>query len=103
ATAFSDVYRDFFEPAFADTTTGLRSQQGPTVYERNGTAHGPSAVSFRLPQSPDRYFNSLKPGQGIWVKAADTADSLYVRRSDTALYAFPLSLPTPRERVRSAG
>ena len=26
AIEFPDVYRDFFEPAFADTTTGLRSQ-----------------------------------------------------------------------------
>ena len=104
AIAFSDVYRDFFEPAFADTTTGLRAQPGPTLYEKNGTAHGGSASSFRLPQSPERYFATLKPGQGVWVTAADTAEtSVYVRRSDTAVYAFPLQVPTPRERVRSAG
>ena len=104
ATAFSDVYRDFFEPAFADTTTGLRAQPGPTVYEKNGNVHGASSASFRLPQNPERYFAMLKPGRGVWVTSADSAEtSIYVRRSDTALYAFPLQVLTPRERVREAG
>ena len=86
----------------SDTTTGLRAQPGPTVYEKNGTAHGVSTASFRLPQSPDRYFATLKPGQGVWVTSADSAEtSIYVRRGGDVLYAFPVQ--TPPERVRQAG
>src|SRR5581483_6700473 len=73
ATAYSDVYRDFFAPDSADTTTGLRALPGPVIYDKNGTPHG--AQSFRLPQSPDRYFASLKPGRGVWVTAADSPDT----------------------------
>jgi len=102
ATEFADVYRDFFEPAFADTTTGLRAQPGPVVYQKDGNAHG--QASFRLPQSPTRYFATLKPGQGVWVSAAETAGtSVYVRRTDDALYAFPLQVPTRGQGVRRAG
>ncbi|HJT17770.1 MAG TPA: hypothetical protein VJ853_10295, partial [Thermoanaerobaculia bacterium] len=102
ATAYSDVYRDFFEPDFADTTTGLRSVPAPVIYDKNGTAHG--TPSFRLPQSPDRYFVTLKPGSGVWVTAADNpATSLYVRRTDVSLYAFPLQTPTVTEHIREAG
>src|SRR5437660_5742003 len=102
AIEFPDVYRDFFEPAFADTTTGLRSQPGPVVYNKSGSAHG--SASFRLPESPAQYFATLKTGQGVWVNAADTAGtSIYVRRSDNALYAFPLQEPTGGQQVRQAG
>jgi len=102
AIEFPDVYRDFFEPAFADTTTGLRSQPGPVVYDKSGSAHG--SASFRLPESPAQYFATLKTGQGVWVNAADTAGtSIYVRRSDNALYAFPLQEPTGGQQVRQAG
>src|SRR5437867_3373898 len=102
ATEFADVYRDFFEPAFADTTTGLRVQPGPVVYEKDGNAHG--QASFRLPQSPARYFETLKPGQGLWVSTAETSGTaVYVRRTDAALYAFPLQVPTGGQRVRRAG
>ena len=101
ATAYADVYRDFFEPAFADTTSGLRSQPTPAVYERDGNVHGPT---LRLPQSPTRYFATLKSGQGVWTGAAETAGtSVYVRRSDNALYAFPLQVPTLQQQVRRAG
>jgi len=102
ATEFADVYRDFFEPSFADRTTGLRSQPGPVVYDKDGNLHG--SASFRLPQSPARYFATLKPGKGVWVTAADTkGTSIYIRRSEEALYAFPLQVPTLRQRIRQAG
>ena len=102
AMTFSDTYRDFFEPDFADTTTGLRAQPGPVVFDRSGITHG--NPSFRLPQSPDRYFATLKPGQGEWVTAADAAGtSLYLRRTDAALYAFPLQEATLAEQIRDAG
>src|SRR5207237_8880505 len=39
-----------------------------------------------------------------WVNAADTAGtSIYVRRSDNALYAFPVQEPTGGQQVRQAG
>ena len=101
ATAtYSDIYRDFFEPAFADTTSGLRAQPAPTVYEKNGNARGPSTV--KLPQSPERYFSMLKSRQGLWVSAAQ-GSSVYLRRSDDVLYAFPLQVPTRVEQVRRVG
>jgi len=101
ATAtYADVYRDFFEPSFADTTSGLRAQPSPTVYERNGNARGPSTV--KLPQSPERYFSMLKSGQGLWVNATQ-GFSVYLRRSDEVLYAFPLQIPTRGQEVRRAG
>ena len=40
ATTFADVYRDFFEPSFDDTVTGLRPQREIVVYDRDGNAHG---------------------------------------------------------------
>jgi signal transduction histidine kinase len=102
ATAIADVYRDFFEPSFADTATGLRAQPGPVVYERDGNPHG--TASFRLPQSPSWYFATLKPGQGLWVNAAERAgSSIYVRRTENTLYAFPLQVPTLSQQVRRAG
>jgi signal transduction histidine kinase len=100
ATAYSDVYRDFFEPGFADTITGLRAQPAPTVYEKNGNVQGTTTV--RLPQSADVYFATLKNGQGAWVSAA-AGTSVYIRRSDDVLYAFPLQVPTWMQQIRRAG
>jgi signal transduction histidine kinase len=102
ATAYADVYRDFFEPSFADTTSGLRAQPTPTVYDKDGNTRGPSTV--KLSQSADRYFATLKSGQGVWVSASEgTGTSVYLRRSDNILYAFPLQVPTPGQQVRRAG
>ncbi len=102
ATAFADVYRDFFEPAFEDTTTGLHAQREPVVYDRGGNVHGTNVV--RLPQSPPWYFASLKPGRGVWVDPADRSGSaVFVRRTEDALYAFPLQVPTIGQQVRRAG
>ncbi len=100
ATAYSDVYRDFFEPGFADTITGLRAQPAPTVYEKNGNVQGTTTV--RLPQSADVYFATLKNGQGTWVSAA-AGTSVYIRRSEDVLYAFPLQVPTWMQQMRRAG
>ncbi|PYQ48044.1 MAG: hypothetical protein DMF59_17235 [Acidobacteria bacterium] len=101
ATAtYADIYRDFFEPSFADTTTGLRAQPSPTVFEKNGNSRGPSTL--KLPQSPERYFTMLKSGQGLWVNAAQ-GSSVYLRRSDDMLYAFPVQVPTFGQQVRRAG
>jgi nitrogen fixation/metabolism regulation signal transduction histidine kinase len=102
ATAFADVYRDFFEPAFADTATGLRSQPGPTVYDKNGNPRGPATV--KLPENPERYFSIVKNGKGLWVSPSDsTGTTVYLRRSEDVLFAFPLQIPTARQQVRRAG
>ncbi|MEA2164585.1 MAG: two-component system, NtrC family, nitrogen regulation sensor histidine kinase NtrY [Thermoanaerobaculia bacterium] len=102
ATTFADVYRDFFEPSFDDTVTGLRPQREIVVYDREGNAHGTSTV--HLPQSPASYFATLKPGSGVWIEQNEGAGSaVYVRRTDDALYAFPLQVPTRGQQVRRAG
>jgi nitrogen fixation/metabolism regulation signal transduction histidine kinase len=102
ATTFADVYRDFFEPSFDDTVTGLRPQREIVVYDRDGNPHGTTTV--RLPQSPASYFASLKPGRGIWIEENEGAGSaVYVRRTEDALYAFPLQVPTRGTQVRRAG
>jgi signal transduction histidine kinase len=102
ATAYADVYRDFFEPSFADTTSGLRAQPAPTVFDKDGNTRGPSTV--KLPQSADRYFAILKNGQGIWVNSSEgTGTAVYLRRSENVLFAFPIQVPTPGQQVRRAG
>jgi len=102
ATTFADVYRDFFEPSFNDTVTGLRPQREIVVYDRDGNAHG--ATTVRLPQSPASYFATLKSGNGVWIEENEGAGSaVYVRRTDDALYAFPLQVPTRGQQVRRAG
>ena len=102
ATAFADVYRDLFESNAEDTTTGLRAQREPTVYDRNGYVHG--TPLFRPPQSPTWYFQRLKPASGMWVDGVNGAGSaIYLRRADDAIYAFPLQIPTPGDHVRRAG
>ena len=100
STTFADVYRDFFEPSADDASTGLHAQRDPVVYERNGNVHG--TPGFRLPQSAAWYFAALKPGAGTWV-AADGGSSIYVRRTDNALYAFPLPVATTQQEIRRAG
>jgi signal transduction histidine kinase len=99
ATAFADIYRDFFEPSFEDTATGVHTIQEPIVWDRSGNVHG--TPTFRLPQSPAWYFASLKPGRGTWADAGDS--SVYVRRTDNALYAFPLLVPGNAQKIRRAG
>src|SRR5438270_7976806 len=102
ATTFADVYRDFFEPSFDATVTGLRPQREIVVYDRNGNPHGTTTV--RLPRSPASYFAALKPGNGVWIEENEGAGSaVYVRRTEDALYAFPLQVPTRGQQVRRAG
>ena len=102
ATTFADVYRDFFEPAFDDTVTGLRPQREIVVYDRDGNPHGSTTV--RLPKSPSFYFAALKPGHGMWIEENEGAGSaVYLRRTDDAIYAFPLQVATRGQQVRRAG
>jgi len=102
ATTFADVYRDFFEPSFDDTVTGLRPQREIVVYDTDGNPHGTTTV--RLPKSPTSYFATLKPGSGIWIEENEGAGSaVYVRRTEDALYAFPLQVATRGQQVRRAG
>ena len=99
ATSFADAYRDFFEAANEDVTTGLHAQREPVVYDANGSAHG---NGIRLPQSPMWYFAHLKPGAGTWAEERN-GTAIYVRRADNALYAFPVDVPTAGEQFRRAG
>ncbi len=103
ATAFADIYHDFFEVGGAeDLSTGLHPQGEPAVFDPDGNVHG--ATNIRLPQSPAVYFSTLKPGRGIWVKGPLAESSaIYLRRTDNTLFAFPLSVPTFAQSVRGAG
>ena len=102
ATSFADVYRDFFEAGSEDVTTGLHAQGEPAVYDKDGNAHG--AASVRLPQNPAWYFATLKPGRGIWVTGPlNDSSAIYIRRTEEALFAFPLAIPTFAQQIRRAG
>ncbi|HKS22261.1 MAG TPA: ATP-binding protein [Thermoanaerobaculia bacterium] len=98
AVTFADAYRDFFDPDSDEPSIGLHVQREPVVYDRDGNVHG---SSVRLPQSAKFYFATLKPGRGTWIE--DAGSAIYVRRTDEALYAFPLSIATPGGQVRRAG
>ncbi len=101
ASAFADVYRDFFNTT-DDDPTGMHPQREPAVYDRDGVPQ--STVTYRLPQSPAHYFARLEPGAGVWVRSADLDKPvLYVRRSETALYAFPLQVATAGQQIRRFG
>jgi signal transduction histidine kinase len=101
STSVADIYRDFFEASGEDVTTGLHAQGEPAVFDRSGNAHG---STLRLPQNPAGYFAMMKPGHGMWLQGPrDGPSAIYLRRTDTALFAFPLQLPTRGQQVRRAG
>ena len=101
ATAFADVYRDFFETE-TENASSLHPQREPAVYDASGNAQ--SAVTYRLPQNAASYYNRLKPGSGMWVRVGDPdVSALYLRRTENALLAFPLQIPTLGQQVRRAG
>jgi signal transduction histidine kinase/HAMP domain-containing protein len=101
ATTFADVYRGFFDTGSDDTTTSLRSQRELVVYDAAGNAHG--NIDLRLPLSPTTYFAGLKSGHGMWLQGSGGGEQIYVRKSENALYAFPLRLATSGQNVRRAG
>ncbi|HEX4936310.1 MAG TPA: HAMP domain-containing protein, partial [Gemmatimonadaceae bacterium] len=101
ATAFADIYRDFFE-SDGEEAVGIQPQRTPAVYDRTGAPK--SNVTVRLPQKPTWYFERLKAGTGIWVPSPQEEGSMvYVRRTEQALYAFPVDRPTVAQQVRRAG
>ncbi|MGZ8866867.1 MAG: ATP-binding protein [Thermoanaerobaculia bacterium] len=101
ATAFADIYRDFFE-SDGEEAVGIQPQRTPAVYDKTGAPK--SNVSVRLPQKPTWYFERLKPGTGIWVPSPQEEGSMvYVRRTEQALYAFPVDRPTLAQQIRRAG
>lgn len=101
AVSSADIYRDFFQSGVEDLTTGLHAQREPAVYDAAGNAHG---VTIRLPQSPGFYFTRLKPGSGMWIEQPNAdPPAIYLRRADTALFAFPLQVPSTAELVQRAG
>ena len=102
ATTFADIYRDFFEPSLDDEVSGLHPQREVVAYDWDGNVHG--GVPLRLPQSPARYFANLKRGSGTWVRGSDSASAaIYLRRTDNALYAFPLQVASRGQQIRRAG
>jgi signal transduction histidine kinase len=101
ATSFADVYRDFFESS-RDDAAALHATRDPIVYDRMGNIHG--TPNFRLPYSTAWYFAALPSGHGLWVNREGESDaSVYLRRTDNAIYAFPVLIPTGAQRIRRAG
>jgi signal transduction histidine kinase/HAMP domain-containing protein len=99
--ASADVYRDFFQSGAEDLTTGLHAQREPAIYDAAGNAHG---ATVRLPQSPSFYFTRLRPGSGMWIEQPDAdPPAIYLRRAETALFAFPLQVPDATQLVQRAG
>ena len=98
-TAFADVYRDFFESQ-PDRAPELHRQPEPAVYDPGGNQL--NTVTLTLPQSPATYTARLKPGQGAWVDTGEQTH-IYLRRTENALYAFPLQKRTMGPLIRSAG
>ncbi|MEO6260465.1 MAG: ATP-binding protein [Thermoanaerobaculia bacterium] len=102
ATTYADVYRDFFEPSLDDRVSGLHPQREVVVYDRDGNVQG--GVPLRLPQSPVHYFASLRMGSGAWVRGSDSGGAaIYLRKTDNALYAFPLQVASRGQQIRRAG
>ncbi|HKO59231.1 MAG TPA: hypothetical protein VJ276_25415, partial [Thermoanaerobaculia bacterium] len=100
ATAAADVYRDFFEANQEDANIGLHAQPEPTVYDAEGNIQG--GAPLRLPHSPAAYFAQMKTGSGRWVGGL-RGENIYLRRTENALFAFPLQTVTISEQVRRAG
>src|SRR5712691_10457656 len=92
--------RDFFQSE-PDSAAEIHRQVEPAVYDHDGNAESP--VTLRLPQNPSWYIARLRPGTGLWVKSGVESSEIYLRRTDNALYAFPLQTPTWRQQVRRAG
>jgi signal transduction histidine kinase/HAMP domain-containing protein len=99
ATSFADVYHDFFE-AEPDPAAEIHRQSVPAVYDADGNPETP--VTLRLPRNPSWYIARMVPGSGMWVEGP-AASSAYLRRTENALYAFPLERPTFGQQVRRAG
>ena len=102
ATTYADVYRDFFESARAEGRPMFHLQQEPVVYDSSGNVHG-STTALILPRVPSWYLERLRPGTGTWVATGGDNALAYLRRTENALYAFPLQVPTIAERFRRAG
>ncbi|MEO8218081.1 MAG: ATP-binding protein [Acidobacteriota bacterium] len=101
ATAFADIYRDFFDQDQNRVLAGTHVPREVVAFDQEGNVHGPS--NLRLPKSASWYFQTLAPGKGIWVGAPEADSSIYLRRTPNALYAFPINLPTRAEHLRRAG
>jgi signal transduction histidine kinase len=102
ATAFGDLYRDLFTADPEEPATPMHLRTEPVVFDREGNAYG--NPDFRLPRNPAWYFETMKPGEGRWVRAAQApGQTIYVRRAPEALYAFALRASTRARHVRQAG
>jgi nitrogen fixation/metabolism regulation signal transduction histidine kinase len=99
ATAFADVYRDFFIPRDLASPPSTRLRDA-VVFDREGNVHGDPAV--RLPQSIDWYFGRLGKGRGEWSES-ERGESIYVYRNEEILYAFPVEVTTEAESLRQIG
>ena len=101
ATAFADIYRDFFQSGVEDISTGLHAQREPGIFDVDGNTRG---ASIRLPQSPAYYLKRLKPGSGMWIEQPNAdPPAIYLRRAEAALFAFPLQVQTVSQQVQRAG
>jgi nitrogen fixation/metabolism regulation signal transduction histidine kinase len=99
ATSFADVYRDFFQ--LNRPAPQLRTHAEMVVFDREGNAFG--NPSIRLARTPQWYFGAMDPGEGTWIRMRDPRGEMFLRRTEDALYAFWLEVPTVPEHLRRAG
>jgi nitrogen fixation/metabolism regulation signal transduction histidine kinase len=99
ATAFAEAYRDFFESQ-PDDAPELHRQPEPAVFDLGGNQQ--NNVTLPLPRNAATYIARLKPGSGMWIDSGEE-NQIYLRRTENALYAFPLQKRTIGPQIRSAG
>jgi signal transduction histidine kinase len=102
ALAFGDAYRDFFAGTDEATTPRLPYTGEVAVFDDQGNVHGAERV--RLPKSAVWYMPKLKPGAGRWVHSPPPSRQIiWLHRTPSSLFAFPIETPTPGEHLRRAG
>lgn len=71
------------------------------VFDREGNVFGNPNV--RLPRRPQSYLGAMEPGEGMWMRLRDPHAEMFLRRTEDALYAFWMEVPTVPEHLRRAG
>lgn len=99
ATSIADVYRDFFQLSRAAPPARVHAEMA--VFDREGNVFGNPNV--RLPRRPQSYLGAMEPGEGMWMRLRDPHAEMFLRRTEDALYAFWMEVPTVPEHLRRAG
>lgn len=101
AVAESDGYLDFFTTP-SDGESALRYRVEVAVFDPDGNRRG--SMNVRVPRAPAVYFRTLRPGTSAWESTKDRLRPLVlVRRTQNAIWVFPMKSPTPGQHARRIG